>query len=470
MGAYYSNWTCAAISSALGSIIIAPRTLQALGNDSVFPLQRLNKWFKKLRKKDNEPINGSIITVIISFFFIFIGDINFVAQIISMFFIVTYGAICLVSFFEHLSADPSYRPTFKSKWYFSLLGAILSFYLMFKMNTPYALLAITTMILIYYYISWKNKEDIGLVKLFKGVIFQLSRHLQIYLQKKDGNQSQSSWRPFLICVSGDSMDSRDSFDLVRWISHKYGFGTYMHYLNGYLSKKTYQESKEIQNKLLKLAEGNNSRVYIDTIISPSYTSALAQVIQLSGISGKGNNLILFEYKSTQTEELQKIIDNFQLLKATEFDVCILRKSFRSFGNKKSIHIWISPQDFENSNLMILLGYILLGHPEWNKAEIKIFSVFKGENSEEEKKKLVRLINEGRLPISPSNIQLIPNDENSRIRKIINKKSIDADFTIIGYKSELLKKQKEELFNGYDKLGNVIFVNSSSEKEIINTEN
>ena len=59
---------------------------------------------------------------------------------------------------------------------------------------------------------------------------------------------------------------------------------------------------------------------------------------------------------------------------------------------------------------------------------------------------------------------------SRIRKIINKKSTDADFTIIGFKSELLKKQKEELFNGYDRLGNVMFVNSSSEKEIINTEN
>ena len=116
-------------------------------------------------------------------------------------------------------------------------------------------------------------------------------------------------------------------------------------------------------------------MYIDTIISPSYTSALAQVIQLSGISGKGNNLILFEYESTQTKELYKVIDNFQLLEATEFDVCILRKSFRRFGSKKSIHIWISPQDFENSNLMILLGYILLGHPEWDKAEIKIFSVY-----------------------------------------------------------------------------------------------
>jgi len=460
---------CAAISSALGSVIIAPRTLQALGNDSVFPFKRLNKWFKKERSRDNEPINGAIITSIIAFFFIFMGDIDSVAKIITMFFIVTYGAICLISFLEHFSADPSYRPTFKSRWYFSFLGAILSFFLMFKVDTFYALISIATMSIIYYYISKNNKEKSGLEKLFKGVIFQVTRKLQIYLQKKDEESETESWRPFVICVTEDSFKSQDSFDLVRWISHKYGFGTFMHYINGQLSKNTFQESKEIQNKLLSISKKKNSRVYIDTIISPSYTSALAQVIQLSGISGKGNNLILFEYESTHTEELYRVIDNFHLLEATEFDVCILRKSFRSFGNKKSIHIWISPQDFENSNLMILLGYILLGHPEWNKAEIKIFSVYEEGNFNEENKKLVTLINEGRLPISPTNIQLIPNDKNSRIRKIINKKSSDADLTMIGYKAQLLEKQKEKLFKGYDKLGNVIFVNSASEKEIINTE-
>ena len=460
---------CAAVSSALGSVIIAPRTLQALGNDSVFPINKINRWFKKGRKKDNEPINGSIITSIIAFFFIFIGDINMVAQIISMFFIVTYGAICLVSFLEHLSADPSYRPTFKSRWYISLLGAILAFFLMFKMNPTYAITSIITMAAIYYYISTNNKSKSGLEKLFKGVIFQLSRQLQIYLQKKNTEEEDDSWRPFVICVSEDSLKSRDSFNLVRWISHKYGFGTYMHYLKGYLSKSTYAESKEIQNKLLILAEGNKSRVYIDTIISPSYTSALAQVIQLSGISGKGNNLIMFEYKESKTEELAKVIDHLQLLKATNFDVCILRKSFRSFGDKSTIHIWISPQDYENSNLMILLGYILLGHPEWKEAEIKIFSVYNGENINEEREKLHTLIEEGRLPISPSNILLIKNNKNSRIRKIINRKSEDADLTIVGFKAILLKKQKEELFDGYDKLGNILFVNSISEKEIINTE-
>jgi len=413
---------CAAISSALGSVIIAPRTLQALGNDSVFPFKRLNKWFKKERSRDNEPINGAIITSIIAFFFIFMGDINSVAKIITMFFIVTYGAICLISFLEHFSADPSYRPTFKSRWYFSLLGAILSLFLMFKVDPFYALISITTMSVIYYYISKNNKEKSGLEKLFKGVIFQVTRKLQIYLQKKDEESEIESWRPFVICVTEDSFKSQSSFDLVRWISHKYGFGTFMHYINGQLSKNTFQKSKKIQNKLLNISKKKNSRVYIDTIISPSYTSALAQVIQLSGISGKGNNLILFEYESTQYEELYKVIDNFHLLEATEFDVCILRKSFRSFGNKKSIHIWISPQDFENSNLMILLGYILLGHPEWNKAEIKIFSVYEKGDFNEENKKLVTLINEGRLPISPTNIQLIPNDKNSRIRKIINNKS------------------------------------------------
>ena len=88
--------------------------------------------------------------------------------------------------------------------------------------------------------------------------------MQIYLQKKDGDQSQASWRPFLICVSEDSFYSRDSFDLVRWISHKYGFGTYMHYLNGYLSKNTYKESKKIQNKLLKLLWIRVSNILLQT--------------------------------------------------------------------------------------------------------------------------------------------------------------------------------------------------------------
>ena len=375
---------CAAVSSALGSVIIAPRTLQALGKDSVFPLPKINKWFKQGRKIDNEPINGAIITSIIAFIFIYIGDINFVAQIISMFFIVTYGAICLISFLEHFSADPSYRPTFKSRWYFSLLGALLSFYLMFRMNAPYALLSIGCMMLIYYYLSTKNKENSGLQKLFKGVIFQLSRHLQIFLQKKEYENKDEYWRPFIIRLSDNSMQSRDGFNMTKWISHKYGFGTYMHYLNGKLSRKTYKESKSIHNKLLKISKKSKSRVYVDTIISPSYTSALAQVIQLSGISGKGNNLILFEFSDKNQNEIDSLIQNHNILETTNFDVCVLKTTKNGFKNRKNINIWISSDDYENSNLMILIGYILLGHPDWKNAEIKIYNI-----EEEDQKKQYR---------------------------------------------------------------------------------
>ena len=68
----------------------------------------------------------------IAIIFVMMGDVNAVAEIISMFFMVTYGSLRLISFMQHFAADPSYRPSFKSNWYLSLLGAIMCVYLMFK--------------------------------------------------------------------------------------------------------------------------------------------------------------------------------------------------------------------------------------------------------------------------------------------------------------------------------------------------
>jgi len=49
----------ASLSSALGSIMVAPRTLQAIGFDNIFPQKSINNWFAKGKQKDNEPVNGS---------------------------------------------------------------------------------------------------------------------------------------------------------------------------------------------------------------------------------------------------------------------------------------------------------------------------------------------------------------------------------------------------------------------------
>ncbi len=453
----------AAISSALGSIIVAPRTLQAIGVDNIFSNKSLNKWFAKGKQGSNEPVNSSIITIIIAFFFIAIGDINSVARIISMFFMVTYGAICLISFFEHFAADPSYRPTFKSKWYFSLMGAVLSFWLMFKMDFLYAFISILIMIGIYYLISYYSKDKKGFQNLFRGVVFQLSRQLQIFTQRAGKQDQDHNWRPFAICVTDESFKRRSAFDLLRWISYKYGFGTYIHYIEGYLNEETGKKSEEILNKLITLASGSKSRVYLDTIISPSYTSAIAQVIQLSGLSGRGNNMILFEFSRAKPEKLNDIIKNYSLLSSTRFDVCVLNSSYKGFGYLKEIHVWITSKDYENANLMILIAYIILGHPDWNKGLIKIFAVFPEKEINKRREDILSLIKSGRIPISAHNIDLIPIDESNCLKTIVSEKSLDADLSIIGFNDDAVSMENFSDYN--EQLSNILFVNSYKEKEI-----
>ncbi|MBC8265784.1 MAG: amino acid permease [Flavobacteriales bacterium] len=457
---------CASISSALGSVMVAPRTLQALGCDNIFPFEKLNNWMAKGRESDNEPINSSVITCILALVFVVIGDINTVAQLIAMFFMITYGAICTISFLEHFSGDPSYRPAFKSRWYISLIGAVLSVWLMFKMNTSFAIFSIIILTLFYYYISRNSGDKREIVSLFRDVLVQFAREIQIFIQKKGDDEQSPHWRPFVISINEESFTRKSAFDMCRWISFKYGFGTYIHYINGYLSKDTFKQSKEVLKQLLQDDKVANSNVYVDTIISPSYTSALAQVIQLSSISGKENNLILLTFEDSEKERFADILSNFKLLQATGFDVAIYKTDQERESKKEEIHVWISSRDYENSNMMILLSYIISSHPDWKNAKIKVFSIYPNQDEfENYKKQMFSFIESGRLPISPLNLKMIPQNEHSGIKSIINMYSEKADLTIIGFRNEVVKKQKTDAFQGYQKLGNILFVNSLKEKEI-----
>lgn len=456
---------CAAVSSALGSIMIAPRTLQALGGDSIIP-GKVSHWLGKGRNKDNEPINASIITVIIGFVVVSMDDINAVAEIISMFFMLTYGAICMVSFFEHMAADPSYRPNFKSKWYVSLFGGLLCFYLMFKMNFTYAVASIVLMVLMYIWISRRKKEARGIAELFKGIIFQVTRTLQITLQKRDQqNPDEERWRPFILSISSDGFERRAGFDMVRWIAYRYGFGTYIHFIEGFLNNQTKAEAGKVRKRLIQLAEGVNSRVYLDTIISPSYTSAIAQGVQLPGVSGKGNNMILFEYPETDETNLQHMIGNFGILKASALDICVLRSSMRGFGMKKNIHLWITSTDFENANLIILMGYMLLGHPEWRKAELSVFTIFNDDDRESKEARLMELIKSGRVPISPNNVKFIRQAESNNFKDVINERSKDADLTVLGFNDRDIQDKSSTFFEAYEQIGNALFVNAQRQLNI-----
>jgi len=453
------------ISSALGSVMVAPRTLQALSLDKAFPVRALNNWLGKERQRDHEPVNASIVTILIAYIFVAVGDVNFVAGIISMFFMVTYGSLSLISFLNHFGASPSYRPSFKSKWYFSLIGFVVAVWTMFKINTPYAILAFALMALMYLYVNSYHKKRRGFEGIYANAIYQLSRNLQVFIQKKRSKKAFAEWRPSVICISKYSFERNNALRLLDWISYKFGFGTYLHHISGYYSRATNEQARHELDMLLKKANKKHSNVYIDTIISPSNTSAIAQAIQIPGIAGMENNMVLFEFDKQKPETLTEILDNISLVSAGNFDVGLLACSNKKINYKNGIHVWIRSIDTENANLLILLSFIILGHPDWKKSDIKIFEIVKPEEIENAKLRMKELVQKGRLPINHKNIEVISGDIETSYKEMINEKSKDAGFTLIGFRKEALKHEKEKLFEGYENLGDILFVNSHSQKII-----
>ncbi|MBN2610873.1 MAG: amino acid permease [Bacteroidales bacterium] len=451
------------ISSAIGSILVAPRTLQALGADRSLPLGKFNRLLARGRGETNEPFNATLLTAIIALVFVALGDVNAVAQIITMFFMVTYGSLCLISFLYHFGADPSYRPVFRSRWYISLAGFLMCLWLMFKISTAYALVSVLIITFLYLFVSHSHKERSGMQEIFQDTIFQLSRQLQVFLQKSKKTTSEHKWRPSAICISESTFERPKALKLMDWISNKYGFGTYIHLILDYYSKSSYNKSKETLARLINLSD-EKSKVYMDTLVSPSYTSAIAQIIQLPGISGMENNMMIFEFDKDNPSNLQQIAENIPLVKAGNLDVCIYGTTKRLINYRQGIHVWIRSHDFNNSNLMILLSYIILGHPDWRKGKIKIFDLCREDDMENTRKQLTDLIQTGRLPISPDNVELIKTEEKIHAKTLINSKSADAGLIVTGFLEEQLRNY-DELFTGYENVGDVLFINANALREI-----
>ncbi|NDV65331.1 amino acid permease [Bacteroides sp. 224] len=452
-------------SSALGSILVAPRTLQALAIDNTLPIGKVNTLLAKGKGKNKEPFNATILASLIALIFILMGNIDQVAEIISMFFLITYGCLCLISFLNHFGSPPSYRPRFKSKWFFSLGGFLLSVWVMFMINPFYTILAYVVIIIIYLLIEHSNKDQKGLVEIFEGALFQLNRHVRVFMQKSQANMEHEEWRPSAICVSPNSFERDKVLELMRWISHQHGFGTYFHFIEGYFSKQTYTEAQEILRQLVTTQKEHGSALYIDTMISPSYTSAIAQVIQAPSISGMENNMVVFEYDKQQPEELSRVLDNINIVRAGDFDVCIFAGSHYPIRNRNDIHVWIRQTDEKNTNLMILLGYIIMAHPDWRRSQIKIFITSTNENTDEVKQELEERIAVGRLPITLTNIEIILLGEHQTLSDAVLERSKYAGLTLIGFREEIIKHEPMNFFNEFQGIGDVLFVNASHSKVI-----
>ncbi len=459
----------ATISSAIGSFLVAPRTLQALGRDNVLPWQVFNRFIAYGRGRTNEPVNGLLLTSAIILFFVSVGNVDMVARIISMFFMITYGALCSISFLEHFAGNPSYRPKFRTKWYLSLIGALAAFIVMILMNAIAAMVAVLSMAMLYLILRASHKSERDLAAVVKGVLFQMTRKLQVMIQRSEAKVDMTNWRPSFIALTPHSLQRLAPFDILRWISHYYGFGSFIHYIQGPLNEETDAIADKIKARLVEQVQQSRASLYVDTIISPSFKTAVAQIVQIPGIAGMDNNSILFEFdKEDLNQSLMDIVDGCTFAKIAGMNICILRSSERNFGYHRKIHIWLRPGDYQNTNLMILLAYILLAHPQWKNAEIKVFDTYNPNEEGKRVHRLDKLIKEGRIPISLRNVQLVPHTPDQPFDALACEISQDADLVLTGFSVEKLQKDQGEYLRGFNKLNDVLFLHAGEEILIADT--
>ncbi len=457
---------CATLSSAIGSVLVAPRTLQALGADHTLPGKGLNMWLSHGIGAANDPRHATIVTGILALVIVIVGNVNLVATLISMFFMVTYGSLCAISFLEHFAARPSYRPSFRSRWYVSLLGAVICFLLMFQISLFFAALSILVLVALYQALRIEKRGEGDLAALFQNAITQATRYMQIRLQQRREDLIADEWRPSVIMVNDRTFDRRSPLIMLRWLCHRYGFGTYVHFIKGRLSAETFAESKAVKERLLQLAKREHSAVYMDTVVSPSITSALAQTLQVPGVSGMSNNSILFEFAQRDSEDVvRSVVDQCKFAATTDMTLMVLRHCETHFGSKDSIHVWLTWNDKANANTMILLSYILLGHPDWQNAQVQVFAALPASEMERIRQDFTQLITEGRLPISEKNIEYIATNDTEAFRGLVCEKSSDAGLTVVGFDMEGLEERGPQVFTNHPQLHDVLFVRAPRQIKI-----
>jgi len=152
----YAGCFAATLSSAIASLVGAPRVLQALAKDRLYPYIEA---FATGWGANNDPIRGYIFVFAISLVCILIGDLNVVSGLLSNFFVATYALINFSVFHASITKSPGWRPSFKyyNQWV-SLFGTLLCVVVMFLMDHITALITFICIICLYICVSVRKPD------------------------------------------------------------------------------------------------------------------------------------------------------------------------------------------------------------------------------------------------------------------------------------------------------------------------
>lgn len=97
------------LGAGLQSLTGAPRLLQAIAKDGIIPF--LAPFAVSSRR--GEPTRALILTILICQCGILLGNVDYLAPLLSMFFLMCYGFVNLACALQTLLRTPNWRPRFK---------------------------------------------------------------------------------------------------------------------------------------------------------------------------------------------------------------------------------------------------------------------------------------------------------------------------------------------------------------------
>jgi len=430
----------ATLSSALGSILGAPRILQAIAMDN----------------KTQEPRNALLLAFVIAEAGILIGQLDVIARIVSMFFITTYAFLNLASAIESWSSS-DFRPAFKIPRFVSVLGAVSAFIVMILLDFIALAGAVIVLGLLFFYL---RRKELVLESGDAWSSFWTNLAKRALLKLSNEKTENRNWRPNIILFRGKKQERMHLVELGIAMSGKLGAITdYELIFDG--SKKA--EPVENQKKIKKDPQYFSRYLTCDSVIE-----GIKSVTSVYGFSGFEPNTVMMGW-SRDIENTGLLVNVLADLKKKNMNAIFLDYDKKGgFGKKENIDIWWNGKGRLLSFALNLMRFIL-ADPEWRDANLRIL-VINSDNKITDKlyRNTKSLLEEKRVT---AKVKIISDDFGTRNKEMtINSESANADLIIMGISPNpnSYTEQYIETFNRISDLpSSMLILSPSDEFEEIN---
>lgn len=438
----------ATLSSAVGSILGAPRVLQALARDGVLP--RGLRWLGRGSGIDDEPRTGTVVTLGVALGAVYIGNLNIIAPVLTMFFLTTYGALNAAAGIERFLASPSFRPKFKVHWSLSLAGALGCIAVMFLINPVATIVAALVVLGIFLWLERREFETAwGDVR--RGVWMALTR---AGLMRVDAAAPDpKNWRPHLLVLSGAPTSRWHLIELASALTHNRGLLTVSTVLRGksITAERRYAMEDTIRDYLLE--RGVPSLVRVVTSSDPF--AGAKQLVSAYGLGSVAPNTILLgdSEEAGHRDAYCSMISAFH--KAQRNIIIVRDVPGRGFGQRRRIDLWWGGLR-KNGGLMMILAYLLRSSLEWRGADVILKMAVRSEGAAAgARENLAALIEHSRTGIDFEVLVLGGRSFDETLRQ----SSAGADLVLVGLAEpgEDFRGYYERLHERFESLPTTLFV-------------